>query len=67
MRRAEYVTIKLKTRADVLEQFTAIVAKEGSTVEEALINYLKAIIAYGDLPFPYTQEDIDAAGKAVEE
>lgn len=63
----EYVTIEFKIRTDVLEQVTAILAKEGLTVEDALILFFKATIACGDLPFLYTQEDIEAARKAVEE
>ena len=63
----KYVIIEFKIRTEVLEQVTAILAKEGLTVEDALILFFKATIACGGLPFPYTREDIEAARLAVEE
>lgn len=53
----EEVVWEIEVDADLYEQAKAIFAEYGLTIEEATTQFIKATIACGDLPFPYTEED----------
>lgn len=56
-------TIVLSIPDDIYEQATQICERNGLTLEEACVIFLEATVACGDLPFPYTQQDIEEAKK----
>ena len=56
-------TIKFSLPTDIYEQAKAVCASCGLTLEEAYVRFLEATVACGDLPFPYTQQDIEEAKK----
>ena len=55
------VVWEIEVDAELYEQAKAVFAEYGLTIEEATVQFIKATIACGDLPFPYTEEDIKAA------
>lgn len=57
------VTVEFCLPDDIYQQATAILAKQGYTLEEACILFLEETVRRGDLPFPYTQKDIEEAKK----
>ena len=57
------VTIEFSVSTDIYKQFKDICTKEGLTVEEACVLFIEATVARGDIPFPYTQQDIEEAKK----
>lgn len=56
-------TIVLSIPDDIYEQAKQICESNGLTLEEACVRFLEATVACGDLPFPYTQQDIEEAKK----
>ena len=56
-------TIVLSIPDDIYEQAKEICESNGLTLEEACVRFLEATVACGDLPFPYTQQDIEEAKK----
>ena len=56
-------TIVLSIPDDIYEQAKQICERNGLTLEEACVRFLEATVACGDLPFPYTQKDIEEAKK----
>ena len=57
----EEVVWEIEVDAELYEQAKAVFAEFGLTIEEATVLFIKATIACGDLPFPYTEEDIKEA------
>lgn len=51
-------TITLEIETDLYEEAKAIFETEGYTVEEAIMQFFKACIDCGGLPFPVTEEDL---------
>ena len=56
-------TIKFSIPDEIYEQAKEICESNGLTLEEACVRFLEATVACGDLPFPYTQQDIEEAKK----
>lgn len=56
-------TIVLSIPDEIYEQAKEICESNGLTLEEACVRFLEATVACGDLPFPYTQQDIEEAKK----
>ncbi|MBQ7504696.1 MAG: hypothetical protein IJT79_05195 [Ruminococcus sp.] len=56
-------TIKFSVPTDIYEQFKKICERESLTVEEACVLFIKATVAHGDIPFSYSQKDIEEAKK----
>ena len=54
-------TIEFSVPTNIYEQAKDICASSGLTLEEACVRFLEATVACGDLPFPYTQQDIAEA------
>lgn len=55
--------IEFSIPTDVYEQAKVICERNGLTVEEACVRFLEATVACRDLPFPYTQQDIEEANR----
>ena len=56
-------TIEFSILDEIYEQAKEICESNGLTLEEACVRFLEATVACGDLPFPYTQQDIEEAKK----
>ena len=54
----KFETITLKIETSLYEEAKAIFEKEGYTVEEAIIMFFKACIAYNGFPFHVTKEEL---------
>lgn len=57
------VTIEFCLPDDLYQKATAILEKQGYTIEKACILFLEETVRLGDLPFSYTQKDIEEAKK----
>ena len=55
------VTWTFEVDTDLYEQAKAIVEAQGFTMEEVIVRFIEAVVAYGDIPFPYAEEDIKEA------
>lgn len=55
--------IEFSIPTDVYEQAKVICERNGLTVEEACVRFIEATVACRDLPFPYTQQDIEEANR----
>ena len=60
------VTITFKIPTDTYKQAKGILSRYGLTIEQACILFLEETVARGDLPFTYTQQDIEEAVIVVE-
>lgn len=56
-------TIEFSIPDEIYEQTKEICESNGLTLEEACVRFLEATVACGDLPFSYTQQDIEEAKK----
>lgn len=56
-------TIEFRIPDEIYEQAKQICERNGLTLEEACVRFLDATVACGDLPFPYTQQDIEETKK----
>ena len=56
-------TIEFSIPDEIYEQAKKICESNGLTLEDACVRFLEATVACGDLPFPYTQKDIEEAKK----
>ena len=54
-------TFQMRINPTVKREVEDICASCGLTLEEACVRFLEATVACGDLPFPYTQQDIEEA------
>lgn len=52
------VTVIFEVDADLYNQAKEVFAKQGLTVEEAIVLFIKETVRRGTLPFPYTKEDL---------
>ena len=57
----ELVTIELKLPKEVYDSASEILAKQGLSMEDALILFLKETVRLGRIPFDYTEEDLEEA------
>lgn len=57
----EMVTIEVKLPKEIYDQATEILAKQGFTLEEACVFFLKETVRLGRIPFDYTEEDLEEA------
>ena len=55
------VTIEVKLPKEVYDSASEILAKQGLTMEDALILFLKETVRLGRIPFDYTEEDLEEA------
>ena len=57
----ELVTIEVKLPKEVYDSALEILAKQGLSMEDALILFLKETVRLGRIPFDYTEEDLEEA------
>ena len=57
----ELVTIEVKLPKEVYDSAWEILAKQGLTMEDALILFLKEMVRLGRIPFDYTEADLEEA------
>ena len=57
----EMVTIEFRIPKDLYDEVSAILAKQGFTLEEALVLFFKETARLGRIPFEYTEEDLEEA------
>jgi len=57
----ELVTIEVKLPKEVYDSASEILAKQGLTMEDALILFLKETVRLGRIPFDYTEADLEEA------
>ena len=55
----EMVTIEVSLPKEIYDKVSEILAKEGLTLEEALILFFQETIRLGRIPFEYTEEDLE--------
>ena len=59
----ELVTIEVRLPKEVYDSASELLAKQGLTMEVALILFLKETVRLGRIPFDYTEEDLEEARK----
>ena len=59
----ELVTIEVRLPKEVYDSALELLAKQGLTMEDALILLLKETVRLGRIPFDYTEEDLEEARK----
>lgn len=57
----ELVTIEVKLPKEVYDSTSEILEKQGLTMEDALILFLKEMVRLGRIPFDYTEADLEEA------
>ena len=57
----ELVTIEFKLPKEGYASASEILAKQGLTMEDALILFLKETVRLGRIPFDYTEADLEEA------
>ena len=57
----ELVTIEVRLPKEVYDGASEILAKQGLTMEDALILFLKEMVRLGRIPFDYTEADLEEA------
>lgn len=57
----EMVTIEVRLPKELYDQASEILAKQGYTLEEACVLFLKETVRLGRIPFDYTEEDLEEA------
>ena len=55
----ESVTIEVRLPKEVYDSASKILAKQGLSMEDALILFLKETVRLGRIPFDYTGEDLE--------
>ena len=60
----ELVTIEVKLPKEVYDSASELLAKQGLTMEDALILFLKETVRLGSIPFDYTEEDLEQTRKS---
>ena len=58
-----YVTVEFKLPKEVYDEASAILARYGMTLEDALVIFYKETVRLGRIPFDYSEEDIEEARK----
>ena len=57
------MTIEVQVDTELLEKVKPILEAIGITVEESIRIFIEETVRLGQLPFPYTEEDIEEAKK----
>ena len=57
----ELVTIEVRLPKEVYDSASELLAKQGLTMEDALILFLKETVRLGRIPFDYTEADLEEA------
>lgn len=59
----EMVTIEVKLPKEIYDEASEILAKQGLTMEDALVLFLRETVRLGRIPFEYTEEDLEEVRK----
>jgi len=51
-------TIEIRLPKEIYDRASEILAKQGLTVEEACVLFIKETVRLGRIPFDYTEEDL---------
>lgn len=51
-------TIEIRIPKEIYDRASEILAKQGLTVEEACVLFIKETVRLGRIPFDYTEEDL---------
>ena len=51
-------TIEIRLPKEIYDRASEILAKQGLTVEEACVLFIKETVRLGRIPFNYTEEDL---------
>ena len=57
----EKVTNEVRLPKEIYDKASEILAKQGLTMEDALILFFKETVRLGRIPFEYTEEDLEEA------
>ena len=57
----EMVTIEVRLPKEIYDKASEILAKQGLTMEDALILFFKETVRLGRIPFEFTEEDLEEA------
>lgn len=55
----EKVTVEVRLPKEIYDKASAILAKQGLTMEDALIMFFEETVRLGRIPFEYTEEDLE--------
>ena len=55
----ELVTVEVKLPKEIYDKASEILAKQGLTMEDALILFFEEPVRLGRIPFEYTEEDLE--------
>ena len=55
----ELVTVEVKLPKEIYDKASEILAKQGLTMEDALIRFFEETVRLGRIPFEYTEEDLE--------
>ena len=53
------VTVEVQLPKEIYDNASKILAKQGLTMEDALILFFKETVRLGRIPFEYTEEDLE--------
>ena len=53
------VTVKVKLPKEIYDKASEILAKQGLTMENALILFFEETVRLGRIPFEYTKDDLE--------
>jgi len=56
-----FETIEVKLPVEMYNELTAIFARYGLTLEEAVVLFFKETVRLGRIPFDYTEADLEEA------
>lgn len=59
----EMVTIEVRLPKEIYDEASEILAKQGLTMEDALVLFLRETVRLGRIPFEYTEEDLEEVRK----
>lgn len=59
----ELVTVEVKLPKEIYDKASEILAKQGLTMEDALILFFEETVRLGRIPFEYTEEDLEEVSR----
>ena len=59
----ELVTVEVKLPKEIYDKASEILAKQGLTMEDALILFFEETVRPGRIPFEYTEEDLEEVSR----
>ena len=62
---ASWVTVEVSLPENINDKASEVLARQGLTMEDALILFYEETVRLGRIPFEYTEEDLLEAGRLV--